>query len=55
MKAAALACFSAIVKSILGKTKVVIYQELVEAMLKSFRVLGTKMYIKIYFLFRQIP
>ena len=51
IEAAAWSSFVVVVKGFLGKKKASNYQELVEVMLKNFQALGTRMSIKIYYLF----
>lgn len=54
VEAAAWSSFTAVVKGFLGRKKVNNYQELVKAMLNDFQALGTRMSIKIHYLFSHL-
>jgi hypothetical protein len=54
IEAAAWSSFVAVVNGFLGKKKASNYQELVEVMLKNFQALGTRMSIKIHYLFSHL-
>ena len=54
VEAAAWSSFTAVVKGFLGRKKVNNYQELVKVMLENFKALGTRMSIKIHYLFSHL-